>query len=72
MTTTIIPDAGSTFSPLQPATTRISPVDWGLANLYGRPPSYGFSEVCDGWRVHLLPGAEEQAQLIEVIVGGGA
>ena len=30
MTTTIIPDAGSTFLPLQPAATLTPSVDWGL------------------------------------------
>ena len=30
VTTTIIPDAGSTFSPLQHTATLISSVDWGL------------------------------------------
>ena len=33
MTTTIIPDARSTFLPLQPAATLTPSVDWGLDSL---------------------------------------
>ena len=38
MTTTIIPDAGSTFLPLQPAATLTPSVDWGLT--FSSEPNY--------------------------------
>ena len=44
VTTTIIPDAGSTFLPLHPAATRIYSVDWGLVRV--TPRSDAKQRIC--------------------------